>query len=147
MPDAALLSPEVADRVRALAVAAAPREFVAVLGGRDDGRTFHVDDLTPLAGACCDDDAFTASPVAFVRAEGELRAAGHAFVGFVHSHPGGSAALSLRDRQQLWPTCLQLVVGGRDCETLAAFQLDHNGEPRPLALRIARPRPHREAST
>lgn len=128
-----------ADALRAFeraAAAAWPREAVAVLGGRHDGDAVAVTAVVPIEGAG-DATGFTVPPAAFVRTEAALRAAGVTWCGFAHSHPGGAAAPSARDRRELWPRCLQLIVGGAapDAWTAAAYWFeDGTGTPLPLVL-------------
>lgn len=119
------LSPELAHRLRRLAVAAAPREFVALLAGpanRVDAPAIRVDapatrgalvvdHVLPIANATTERDRFEVDAAAFAAAEAALRDQGRSWLGFVHSHPVGRATLSAIDRQQLWPHCLQLVLG------------------------------------
>lgn len=126
-------------RLLELARAALPREFVAALGGalRDGEAT--VDEVLPLPNVAADDDTFAVDPLAFARAEHELARRGHRWLGFVHSHPRGAAAPSSRDREQLWPHCLQLIAAPRpDAPTvpLAAFVL-RDAVAHPLPLHVA----------
>lgn len=105
--------------------AAWPGEFAAALGGQCDDGIARIDRLRPFPGAGAA-DTFAVPPAVFAAAEAELRAAGATWLGFVHSHPGGSAAPSLADRETLWRDCVQLVVGGAAPDRLqtAAFWLD-----------------------
>lgn len=112
------LSSELLPRLRRLAVAAAPREFVALLAGpatTQDGSATRgalvVDHVLPIANATTEPDRFEVAATTFAAAEAALRDQGRRWLGFVHSHPGGRASLSARDRRQLWPHCLQLVLG------------------------------------
>jgi proteasome lid subunit RPN8/RPN11 len=91
--------------------AALPREWVAVLGGIVAHDSVRVQAVAPLADADTDRDHFAVEAAPFAAAEAQLRAAGHAFVGFAHSHPGGSAAPSHRDVEHGWRGCVQLVLG------------------------------------
>lgn len=111
------LSSELPHRLRRLAVAAAPQEFVALLAGptRRDGPEVRgalvVDHSLPIANAAPALDRFEIEATAFAAAEAALRDQGRRWLGFVHSHPVGRATLSARDRQWLWSHCLQLVIG------------------------------------
>lgn len=126
------LSPELLHRLRRLAVAVAPREFVALLAGpanrvdtpatRVDApadrveapatrEALVVDHVLPIANATTERDRFEVDAAAFAAAEAALRDQGRSWLGFVHSHPIGRATLSAIDRQRLWPHCLQLVLG------------------------------------
>ena len=99
------------------AAQAAPLEMVGLLAGAGDavaGARF-----VPGAGATCTEDRFAMPASAFAAAEAACRARGERWLGFAHSHPRGSAALSAADRVSLWRDCLQLVVvpGPRDGAT------------------------------
>lgn len=91
------------------AIAAAPREFVAIVGGRTQAGIAVVAAIEPLA-ALCTNDAFVVDAATFAAAEAALRARDLAWLGFLHSHPGGAAVLSARDRRELWRDCVQIVV-------------------------------------
>lgn len=139
MPDPTLrLLAPVRAAITAAAHAAAPRELVGVLGGppHEPGC---IACFVPLPG-CGDRDGFAVDAATFAAAEAQLRARGARFRGFVHSHPFASAALSRRDRAELWRDCVQLVVGGAGSPTaeFAAWWLpsgDH--APRALGLESA----------
>lgn len=105
--------------------AAWPDEVVGALGGRRRDGVFVVEQLVRFAGAGRR-DGFEVAPAAFLQAEHELGRAERTWQGFVHSHPGGSAAPSARDRDELWRHCVQLIVGGSDPHDLhtAAFWFD-----------------------
>jgi len=115
--------------------AAWPREVVALLGGNGgDVGPWRVDAVEVLADARTSGDAFDVDAVAFARGEHALRERGRRFVGFVHSHPGGAAAPSVRDRQQLWSDCVQMIAAtDGDGVTLRAFRLrGERVEPLPI---------------
>jgi proteasome lid subunit RPN8/RPN11 len=98
--------------VRAFAAAAAaawPAEACGLLGGRRCGGDFAVRTFLPLRNHSRDDGAFAVDAVEFAAGEARLRAAGRALVGFAHSHPGGAALPSARDRRELWRDCLQWI--------------------------------------
>jgi len=119
------------------ATAAWPREFVAILGGTSRGDVAFVAAVEPLAAASTG-DAFAVDAVTFARAEAALRANGHAWLGFLHSHPDGAAAPSTRDRRELWQDCVQIVVAtarGRDAWA-NAFRIGDGGVV-PLPLHAA----------
>lgn len=105
------LSPGLPHRLRSLATAAAPREFVALLAGPATSGAWFADHVQPLANTAAAPDRFEVEAAAFAAAEAALRDQGRRWLGFVHSHPSGRAALSASDRQRLWPHCLQLVIG------------------------------------
>lgn len=111
MPEAALFPDAV---VRALVRAlhdAAPREFAGLLGGRADGAACVVTAFVALPNRVGGADAFAVAPADFAAAEARLRAAGHAFIGFAHGHPGAPATPSHADAIAFWPRCLQAIVG------------------------------------
>jgi len=89
-------------------VQAAPREMVGLLAGT--GGAFAVERFVPVVGATCTEDRFTIPAAVFAAAEAACRARGERWLGFAHSHPQGSTALSAADRASLWRDCLQLVV-------------------------------------
>ena len=90
------------------AAQAAPREMVGLLAAAGDALV--VDRFVPVAGAECTEDRFAMPAAVFAVAEAALRARGERWLGFAHSHPNGSTALSAADRACLWRDCLQLVV-------------------------------------
>ena len=113
-------------RAIARAVAAAhPREMVGAVAGAsaDDGAIITA--FEPLPNVAGGEDRFGVDPLAFAAVEAGLRDRGHALLGFVHSHPDGSAEPSATDRRELWRDCLQLIVSADD--RLRAFRLDGDG--------------------
>ncbi|HEU4418461.1 MAG TPA: Mov34/MPN/PAD-1 family protein [Planctomycetota bacterium] len=90
------------------AAEAAPFEMVGLLAGAGDALV--VDRFVPVVGATCSEDRFTMPAAVFAAAEAALRARGERWLGFAHSHPRGSTALSAADRACLWRNCMQLVV-------------------------------------
>src|SRR5687767_6769814 len=90
------------------AAQAAPLEMVGLLAGAGDALA--VERFVRVAGATCTADRFTMPAAVFAVAEAACRARGERWLGFAHSHPNGSAALSAADRAGLWRDCLQLVV-------------------------------------
>ena len=121
MPDELLWTEGAREALLGLARAAAPRECAAVLGGRCDGATTYVTDVTALVNRASGDDAFAVDEREFLRSSRALADRGRTFVGFAHSHPRGSAAPSQRDRDQLWTGCVQLITDG---DEVRAFWLD-----------------------
>lgn len=85
-------------------------EFVGLLGGRRGPRGVRATAWVRLPNAAADADSFAVDPVAFVRAEAQLRARELAWLGFVHSHVRAGASLSQADREHLWRDCLQFVA-------------------------------------
>ncbi|MCK5943140.1 MAG: Mov34/MPN/PAD-1 family protein [Planctomycetes bacterium] len=120
--------------LRAGARRAAPREFVAALGGHEAGGDVRVTAVVALPNVALDDDAFEVEPTSFLAAEATLRARGAPFVGFAHSHPVGACAPSARDLAQLWPDCVQLITDG---EQVRAYRIDRRRRAQPLPCRVA----------
>ena len=113
--------------------AAAPCEFAAVLGGCVRGENALVRRIVQLPNtSTAAEDSFAVDGVAFAQCEHELRQHGETFLGFVHSHPKGGTAPSVRDRQQLWTGCLQMITDGHSWQ---AFALDEQRAVRALASR------------
>lgn len=94
----------------------APRELVAVLAGEIRATTAVVHCVLPLPNHANDHDSFAVDAMAFARCEQQVRRDGHTLLGFAHSHPGGRVALSQRDREQLWTSCVQVVTDGATCQ-------------------------------
>lgn len=139
----ATVSPMTAERLQidattlaallAAARAAWPDELAGLLGGQ---RT--PDACTILAFEPCttgSPHAFVVGAAEFAAAEARLRRAGHSFLGFVHSHPGGSPSPSRADLAAAWHDSLQVVLGGATPGELAAraFRVRH-GAAQPLLL-------------
>jgi len=158
-PAAVHLPDEVAATLRAAAQRAAPREFVALLAGdelagdtlagerADAGRSSAVAVVRSchaLPNNATDDAHYEVTAAAFAEAEARARADGQRFLGFVHSHPHGSAQPSPTDRAHWWRQCLQLVLGrlahdgDGDGGDLRAFWCERS-DTFELPLRIAPP--------
>lgn len=110
MPESAAFTDDVARALQRALAAAAPREFVGLLGGRRAGATWQVDAFAPVPNGATDADAFAVAPADFAVAEAALRARGRDWLGFAHGHPAGPAEPSARDRAAFWPHCLQAIV-------------------------------------
>jgi len=107
---------------------AAPREMVGLVGGRTDHGVLHVVHFAPLPDGLCGTDHFAVAPWTFAAAEAALRAQGLRWLGFAHSHPAGAPVPSPTDARELWPHCLQLVLGLMHGEpAIGAFWLDAAG--------------------
>ncbi len=106
------LAPPLREAMRRAFVAAAPREFVGLLGGVREVHRVRLATCTLLPNVAAGEHAFVVPAAAFATAEAELRARGEAWLGFVHSHPFAAARPSQADRRQLWRDCVQLIGGG-----------------------------------
>ncbi|HZN41421.1 MAG TPA: Mov34/MPN/PAD-1 family protein [Planctomycetota bacterium] len=117
-----VLSDDARAALERAAAEAAPREMVGLLAGTS---AFAVERFVPVAGAACTEDHFTMPAAVFAAAEAACRARGERWLGFAHSHPRGSTALSAADRAFLWRDCLQLVVvpGGDGTTRIGAYWL------------------------
>lgn len=113
LPRTVHLPTSMARALHAAAIAAAPREFVALLGGDAGADRLTIDRWHALPNDAHVDGRFLVPPAAFASAEAATRATGHRWLGFVHSHPRGTAQLSGTDRTTLWRGCVQLVLGLR----------------------------------
>ncbi len=133
MVDEIALCGSARDALLRAARAAAPRECTAVLGGDRASVT----DVVTVPNVAAAADRFEVAPADFLAAERELARRGRAFVGFAHSHPGGACAPSTRDRETLWPDCVQLITDGAD---VRAFRLGRDGAVHPLKLLAAEAR-------
>ena len=109
---------------------AAPREMAAVLGGYVADQTAYVQRMLLLPNQSANDDTFEVDGVAFAQCEHQLRLEHRTFLGFAHSHPEGIAAPSRRDRELLWPDCVQVITDGTNCN---AFRLDAERIAHPLS--------------
>ncbi len=115
-----------------------PNEVVLLLGGQYVGATAYIERCSELTATATSPHHFRAHAVDFVRLEASLRADGHRWLGFAHSHPDGDAALSTTDRAELWRGCVQLVVGTRGPQATAAAAFWLWGQQlQQLPLRVA----------
>lgn len=114
-----------------------PAEACWALGGDASGGVLHLRQAVPLPNRADGSETFAAAAADFARAEHQLRATGWRWLGFAHTHPGGPAGLSHRDRRELWHDCLQLVLAlpaaFATAIPIAAFWLRADGvHPLPL---------------
>jgi proteasome lid subunit RPN8/RPN11 len=138
MPETALFPEAVVAALRRALHAAAPREFVGLLGGSSDGAKWTVDAFLPLPNAARGVDAFAVAPAAFAAAEAELRAQGRRWLGFAHGHPTAPAVPSQRDVAAFWPGCLQAIVGPCDPGAALRCYWRDGTAVREVAVRAAR---------
>jgi proteasome lid subunit RPN8/RPN11 len=115
-----------------------PYESCGLLAGlrTDSSRTLTI--FLPVPNQDSRRDRFTIDGVDFARAEAQFRDLGLAWLGFAHSHPEGSAALSDLDRRLLWRCCVQVIVpvrAGR-AGTPAVYWLEPDGTAPALQLRM-----------
>jgi len=113
--------------------AALPAEGVALLGGRRDGQDLRLGALLPLPNVLAAADAFAVDPVDFARAQRDLPAAAP-WLGFAHSHPGGTACPSAADARSLWRGCLHVIAGLQQQRTLLAAWWHGAGGLLPLPI-------------
>jgi proteasome lid subunit RPN8/RPN11 len=112
-----------------------PREAILVLAGQHLDGQAQIEHCIDLPNDAPGTDAFAVDPVTFARVEAELRTNGRTWLGFAHSHPNGPAYPSSTDRTNLWPHCVQLVLGLRstgECEIGAFWLADHAVQRLPL---------------
>ncbi len=127
-PRLVVLAADIDEALTRATAVAFPHEMVGLLAGHREERTLHVERFVRLTDAACGADHFTVPPAAFAAAEAAIRRTGGTWLGFVHSHPHGTASLSTRDRSDLWRGCLQLIVAPLRHGSLqiAAFWLEHD---------------------
>lgn len=113
-------------QIAAVMRAALPAEGVAALFGWRCGSVLHVLHMLPLHNLRQSPDRFEVTPAAFAAALAGCPPTA-TFLGFAHSHPTGTVALSPTDRQALWPHCLHAIFAPVGNRWQAAFYW-HDGE-------------------
>ncbi len=122
----ALLSGELVEWLCREARAAAPREVCGVLAAGEAGEILHFQMPNLAAGGSSE---YEMDPGALAKLLRQMERRGRRLVAFYHSHPGGSAQPSRRDREGLlsldgtiaWPEVRQIIVAiGSDgaCEVV-----------------------------
>jgi proteasome lid subunit RPN8/RPN11 len=132
-PRRVLLPAPLRARLGAMLRAALPAEGVLLLGGRRDGHDRWLGAALPLPNRLAAADAFAVDPVDFVRALHDLPEAAP-WLGFAHSHPGGTAFPSAADARSLWRGCLHLIAGLQQQQTLLAAWWHGDGGLLPLPI-------------
>ncbi|MGH6872390.1 MAG: M67 family metallopeptidase [Rhizomicrobium sp.] len=88
------------ERIAHEALAAAPRECCGLIEGvREADDTLRATVLHPTPNLAAEPDRFEIDPAAHIALLRALRGTGREILGCYHSHPGGAAELSVRDRQ------------------------------------------------
>jgi len=101
--------------VAAHAVADLPRECCGVLIGRSEGKRTIVEAVVAAPNAArLPLGRYEIDPQALVAAHRRAREGGLEVVGYYHSHPGGRAVPSRRDRRTAWPETSYLIVATGD---------------------------------
>ena len=108
------LSPAIAQQLQQQAQAAWPAECAAILGGHRasppaDGH-LTIRQLVVVPNRSAATDRFVIDPADFAAALRAFADRDQQWLGFAHSHPGGSTALSTIDRRELWTGCLQTII-------------------------------------
>jgi proteasome lid subunit RPN8/RPN11 len=78
---------------------------------------------------------FLIDAATLLRVDEQARAAGHAIVGFFHSHPMSDALPSTADRRDAWPGYVYVIIAHTAHRAyLCAWTLDENGvvHPEPI---------------
>ncbi len=125
-----ILPADLRAQIEGAAAAAVPRECCGLIAGVRDADTIRATDLHPAANLAPDTDRFEIAPADHFRALHAARLRGTAIVGCYHSHPGGRAQPSPRDREGaaeagfVW---LIAVPGGDGVAELAAYVFDGTG--------------------
>ena len=103
--------------------AAFPRECCGLIEGLRDGAAVRVTALHPTRNLAPEPDRFEIDPAEHIRLSRALREAGRGIVGCYHSHPGGRAEPSPRDRagasEDGFVWLIAAVEGGRDIDLAA----------------------------
>ncbi len=115
-----------------------PTEICGVLAGRrgDETRPPFISTFRPVATVAADPRrAYELDPAETVRAIDALEAAGHALLGFYHSHPVSPATPSRADHEQAaWPGYLYAIVSVLDAEIAVFEWAGETFEPRSVAV-------------
>jgi desampylase len=113
------LPPHLRAELLAGAAAAQPREACGLIAGaREDGMLLATM-LRPSPNRAEGEGSFEIDPAVYAALQRALRGTGSAVIGCYHSHPGGTAAPSPRDRASPGPDgFVWLIVAG---EGMAAF--------------------------
>lgn len=92
-----------------------PRECCGVLLGRREVNRARVEAVRTAPNVAAEPTSgYEIEPRTLVSVQREARAEGLEIVGYYHSHPGGRAVPSGRDREAAWPGTSYLIVGTRD---------------------------------
>ncbi len=136
MPQALILPEALRHEIGAFAAAAFPEECCGLIEGTRSGETVIALALHPTANLAAAQDRFEIDPAAHIALLRSLRGTGRSIVGCYHSHPGGPAQPSPRDREgaadERFVWLIQAVSEAGPGE-LAAFVFE-TGDFRPLAI-------------
>jgi len=102
------------ERMIAHCLAARPLEGCGLLLGDRAGGTAEVHEARPAPNVRASAEHYEIEPEAVLAADRAARAAGRVLLGAWHSHPGGPAVPSARDRDEAWPDWCYLIVGLAD---------------------------------
>jgi proteasome lid subunit RPN8/RPN11 len=107
-----VLSPPLAERIRAHGVETYPNECCGALLGRDEESWREVKELFPLVNRRGDSpgNRFSITPEDFRAAEQAARERGLDVVGWYHSHPDHPPLPSEYDREHAWPWYSYVIV-------------------------------------
>ncbi len=137
VPVAALILPSpLRTQLAAEAAHAHPRECCGLIEGMARDDTIEAVTLHPTRNLAAEPDRFAIDPAAQVRLMRALRGSGRTIVGCYHSHPGGAAEPSARDREGAGEEDFVWLIAGLrpgDAPRLAAFVFA-GGAFRPLPL-------------
>lgn len=88
-----------------------PLEGCGLLLGDRDGSAAHVLEIRPAHNVLASATCYEIAPEIVLAADRAARAANRVLLGAWHSHPGGRAVPSARDRREAWPDWCYLIVG------------------------------------
>jgi desampylase len=119
-----ILSEPLRARLFAEAAAAHPREICGLLEGIRDGADITVTALHPAANLSqSPEDSFAIDPAVQFALQRALRGTGRTVVGCYHSHPGGRAEPSPRDRATGCPDgFVWVIIATGVNDAIAAFE-------------------------
>jgi desampylase len=110
------------DEIRQAAAASPDAEICGLLLGQGS----EVEAIRPCANVAPDPrDSFEIDPTALIAAHRAARAGGPALIGHYHSHPGGNAAPSARDRAAAQPGSYWIIVAAGEAGCWLAASDEH----------------------
>lgn len=133
-PSCLRLQADVRAALTTAARTALPAEACGVLFGTKDDSAVHVVEAVPLPNRAADlCRSFVIDPLDLATTLAVRERDGLAWLGFFHSHPRGGAELSVVDRAQGWPHCVQLVVAA-DTDDVRAHWIDSHATVRSVPM-------------
>lgn len=91
-------------------IAELPLEGCGLLLGERAGTLARIAEAWPASNARASTERYEIDPETVLAADRAARAAGSVLLGAWHSHPGGPAVPSARDRDEAWPDWCYLIL-------------------------------------